>query len=336
MAAVGGSPVALALQEGQAVEARVLGPLEVGPVGAAAPLGGPKPRTLLAALLAAQGAPLTVERLGVELWVEGARARGATALQTHASRLRRALQHLGATVAHSSAGYALVGQLSIDAAAFDVEASAARSAAARGDAATALAHADAALAWWRGPAYADVEGGPLLSAEAARLDEARFATGELRAEAALSLGRVAEAIAGLEALTVARPWRERPVGLLLVALYRGGRQADALLTYQRTRQRLRDELGIEPGPELAALHRQILTQDPGLQAPLPYSRESRARAATSSRSSASADAAVRSGAPRSSARDQVSSAAARRRSPRRRSTSSGLQRNPWRFCTHSK
>jgi hypothetical protein len=121
-----------------------------------------------------------------------------------------------------------------------------------------------ALALWRGPALADVMYEPFVQPEAARLEELQLSCLEERIEADLALGRHADLVGEIEGLTERHPYRERLSGRLMLALYRSGRQAEALEVYRRLRERLDDELGIEPDPELRSLDRRILSQDPSL------------------------------------------------------------------------
>jgi predicted ATPase/DNA-binding SARP family transcriptional activator len=165
-------------------------------------------------------------------------------------------------------GYALVGEPALlDAARFEQLAGAAREALEHGAAAAAADHFDAALGLWRGRALADVADVESLAREAARLEEVRLLAAEGRIEAHLSLGRHAEVVGELEGLVAEYPVRERLWRLLVLALYRAGRQADALAAYRRARDMLADELGIEPGEELRALERQVLRQEVPAAAP---------------------------------------------------------------------
>ncbi|MFE7194914.1 BTAD domain-containing putative transcriptional regulator [Kitasatospora sp. NPDC057541] len=142
---------------------------------------------------------------------------------------------------------------------------AARAALAAGDPAAARTSAREALGLWRGPTLGELQDLPAFQWEAARLDEVRLGAEQLVAEADLALGRSEEAVARLRRLATGQPLWEQPQALLMRALYRTGRQAEALALYQRTRRRLVDELGIEPGAELAGVHRAILRQDPLLE-----------------------------------------------------------------------
>jgi len=140
---------------------------------------------------------------------------------------------------------------------------------AAGDAATAAERLDLALGLWRGPALADFDMVPSARAQAGRLEEQRLAALESRADALLACGRPRDLIAELETLTAAHPLRERFWSQRMLALYRAGRQADALRAYQELRDVLVAELAIEPGPELRELHTGILRQDPALEGPEP-------------------------------------------------------------------
>jgi predicted ATPase/DNA-binding SARP family transcriptional activator len=234
------------------VEFRVLGPLEVvGDDGEPVPLGGQRPRALLAALLLDANRPVSVERLIDAVWGESPPASAPNALQVHVHSLRSAL---GAErILTRPPGYVVVVRPEeLDAERFEHLVTDGR----RAD----------ALALWRGPALADLAAEPFAQAEAARLDERRLTTLEARLEADLDGGRHAEAAAELEALVLVHPHRERLRGQQMLALYRAGRQADALAAYRDARSAL-DELGLEPSPELRALEKRILEQDPTLAAP---------------------------------------------------------------------
>ena len=142
-----------------------------------------------------------------------------------------------------------------------------RAALASGDAAAAVGLLDAALELWRGPPLEEFAYEPFAQAEIARLEDARLATLEDRTDAELRVGRGAELVPELERLVAEHPLRERLIAGLMLALYRAGRQADALAAYRAARERLADELGLEPGPELRELERRILQHDPTLAGP---------------------------------------------------------------------
>jgi predicted ATPase len=237
---------------------RILGPLEVEGVSA---LGGPKQRALLARLLLDAGRVVPAERLVDDLWPDEPPETARHALQVYASTLRKAL---GAErIRGESGGYVLaLGADEVDAERFERLAGEGARLLERGDAGAALAALEQALALWRGSALPDV--GPSLATERARLDSARLAALEDRIEADLELGRHDELVAELEALVREEPLRQRPRRQLMLALYRAGRQADALAAYHDARRTFVDELGLEPGADLRELEAAILRQDPSL------------------------------------------------------------------------
>jgi predicted ATPase/DNA-binding SARP family transcriptional activator len=231
---------------------RILGPLEVLDEGRVVPVGGAKPRALLAALLLRAGEVVSADRLIDELWGEEPPDTATNALQVYVSQLRKAL---GADVVkRRGAGYAVeIDRAELDLARFEDLVAEARTL----TPAAASERLRTALALWRGDPEAD----------AGRLEELRIAALEDRIDADLELGRHAAVIPELQALIETEPLRERPRAQLMLALYREGRQADALAEYARARETLVDELGVEPGPELQRLQRAILAQDPALAGP---------------------------------------------------------------------
>lgn len=241
---------------------RLLGPIEViGEDGQAVALTGEKERALLATLALGANQTVSANRLVDTLWGEDPPATAANTLQVHVSKLRKKLAAAGApeAVASVSGGYLLrAGAEEIDVSSFE---ELVREAA--GEPAGESARLGEALALWRGPALADV-GAEALAGDRTRLEELRMLATERRIEAELALGRHSEVIAELEALVRHQPLREGPRRQLMVALYRAGRQADALATYRQARESLAEELGIDPGPELQALELAILRQDPEL------------------------------------------------------------------------
>ncbi|MGY1815608.1 AfsR/SARP family transcriptional regulator [Blastococcus sp. SYSU D00820] len=245
----------------------VLGPTEVRRGGRVQELRGPAPRRLLAVLVAARGAPVPDDRLAGALWPDGVPGGAAATLQSHVSRLRTALGDAGRTLLRRAGdGYALaLPPGTVDA---DVAASRIAAAAAAAGPRAALAELDAALALWRGTPYADV-GEDDLAAERARLAELRETAVEARLAARLALGDAAGAVPELVARTEVAPFRERGWELLVLALYRTGRQADALATLRRVRALLDRELGIPPGEELQRLEAAVLAQDPRLLLDVP-------------------------------------------------------------------
>ncbi len=245
------------------MEFRILGPLEVWEEGSALPLGGPKPRALLALLLLHSNEVVSADRLIDELWGQDSPADAAAALRVNVSRLRKVLPQDVLTT--RSPGYALrVDSDALDLYRFERLVDEGRSLIARGLAADAAERLRNALALWRGPALADVAYDDFAQPAIARLEEIRLAALELRVDADLALGRHDELIGELEALVAEHPLRERLRACLMTALYRSGRQAEALAAYQSARRALVDSLGLEPSPGLQELERAILQQAPSL------------------------------------------------------------------------
>jgi len=248
------------------LELRILGPLEVvGDDGLAADVGGRRPQTVLVALALARGHPVPADQLLDDVW-RGERLPDRNRLQIHISRLRRALGD--DRISTRGGGYALeIPAEAVDAARFDQLVADGRVALQAADAAAAARLLREGLSLWRGsplPEFADDEfARPVI----ARLEESRLAATEDRIEADLMLGRHGELAGELDALVQEHPLRERLWGQLMVALYRAGRQGDALRAYQRARTVLADELGVDPGPELKRLEGAVLSQDPALGAP---------------------------------------------------------------------
>jgi predicted ATPase/DNA-binding SARP family transcriptional activator len=249
------------------MEFRILGPLEVRTDGRAVPIAGPKPRAVLAMLLLHADQPVSAERLAAALWGEDAPAAAVKTVQVHVSRLRKALGDPD-VLTTTPAGYRLkVRPEQIDAACLERDVAAGRQELAAGRADQAARLLRAALALWRGAPLAEFAWAPFAPAEVNRLEELHVAAVELRVEADLAAGRAAELIAELQQLTCRHPWRERLHALLMLALYRSGRQADALEAYRHARDVLVEQLGIEPGDELHELNQAILVHDPALQPP---------------------------------------------------------------------
>ena len=232
--------------------------------GQLVPLGGAKQRGLLAILLLSANEVVSADRLIDELWGECLPGSGRSALQVRVSQLRKALGAAGAQLLTRAPGYVLaVGQDQLDLHRFERlvgEADAVGPA-------TAATRLREALALWRGEPLADICYETFAQATTGRLQELRLTTLEKRIEADLALGRHAELVAELEALVAEHPLRERLRRQLMLALYRSGRQANALDVYQGLRKQLDEELGLEPGPELKGLQAAILNQDPDLQPP---------------------------------------------------------------------
>ncbi|HZI37149.1 MAG TPA: BTAD domain-containing putative transcriptional regulator [Acidimicrobiia bacterium] len=245
------------------MEFRILGPLQVLRDGQAVEPGSPKQRALLVNLLVHQGQVVSRDRLIEDLWAGSPPSTGLGVLQNYVSQLRKALG--AGVVATRGPGYALdVEPTDLDSVRFERLVEEARSALRNGEPDRAVDLVRRALGLWRGPALADVAGEPFAQAEIARLGELRAAAMETELEAEMAAGRHREVIGRFEALLTEHPLRERLWWLLILALYRSGRQADALRTYQRARAHLRDELGIDPGTELRELEAAILRQDPSL------------------------------------------------------------------------
>ncbi len=251
------------------VEFRLLGPLEAAADGGAPiALGSAKPRAFLTILLLRAGELVSRDRLIEDIWGEDAPATAGHSLEVYASGIRKALGPGGAALVARSGAYVLdVERDAIDVTRFERLAAEGRVALGEGDASRALERLAAALALWRGPALADVAYESFAQAEIARLDELRLSAIEDRIEAELRLRRHAELVGELRALAAANPVRERLTGQLMLALYRTGRQAEALDVYRSARDRLADELGIDPSPELRALETAILRQADELDVP---------------------------------------------------------------------
>ena len=250
------------------MEFRILGPVEVIHDGRAVAVGGSRERTVLALLLASANRVVSAERLAEDLWAGEPPARAVRTLQVFVSRLRKALREAGGegVVVTQPPGYlARVPPESLDAARFEGLVVAAREQSSSGAPDKAAATLREALAFWRGPALADVADGPITRAEAARLEEARLTATEERVDADLACGRHAELIAELDALTRSHPLRERFWSQRMLALYRSGRQVEALRAYRHLRQFLAEDVGLDPSPALAALETAILQQAPHLE-----------------------------------------------------------------------
>jgi DNA-binding SARP family transcriptional activator/Flp pilus assembly protein TadD len=242
------------------VELRLLGPVGVWGNDRPVPLGGPRQRTVLAALALRAGRAVSVDQLIDAIWGQEPPATARKQVHARVSRLRQAL---GGRIVTTHEGYVLhVEPDELDVARFDAGVARARRAAAEGRLAEAAERLRVALELWHGPALTGVHG---LASEATRLEERRLAALEERIEADLALGRHPELVAELSELVAAHPLRERLWGHLMLALYRWGRQADALATFRELRGRLVAELGIEPGRSLQELQRRILAADPDLE-----------------------------------------------------------------------
>jgi predicted ATPase/DNA-binding SARP family transcriptional activator len=255
------------------VEFRILGPLVVVRGGRPLELGGEQQRVLCALFVLNANRPLSADVLADALWGEPTPARAVKRLQVAIARLRRSLDRddpgTGSTHLETvPGGYCLtVPADRIDAEVFSSRLREGRRELERRAPARAVELLSDALELWRGPPLPEVAYRPFAQAEIRRLDELRLTALEARIDAELQLGRHAALIGDLEALVFAHPGREGLAGSLMLALYRSGRQADALAAYQRTRGYLATELGLEPAPALQRLQSQILTQAPELEAP---------------------------------------------------------------------
>jgi DNA-binding SARP family transcriptional activator len=244
------------------IEFRVLGPVEVVEHDTSLALGGGKQRALLAVLLLHANEVVSSERLIDELWGESPPATVSKSIHVYVSRLRKELGE--ERLVTRSPGYVL----RVEPGEFDLQRFEALFAEARdgdADAATTARTLRDALALWRGAPLADLAYEPFAQPEIARLEELRWAALEARIDAELASGRHAELVGELQALVAEHPLRERLHGQLMLALYRSGRQADALEAYRGARELLLDELGLEPSEDLKRLEAAILRQDPELE-----------------------------------------------------------------------
>jgi DNA-binding SARP family transcriptional activator len=256
------------------VEFRVLGPLEVDDNGEPLALGGAKPRSLLAILLLNANQVVSTDRLIDELWGAEAPDTAPKALQVHVSQLRKVLEpdrgpgEAGRVLVTRAPGYLLkLEPDELDLKRFERLAAKGHEALARRDPADAARLLREALALWRGPPLAEVAFADFAQREISRLEELRLSVLEDRLQADLECGRHTEVIGELETLVAEEPLRERPRLQLMLALYRGGRQVEALDAYRQARRALVEELGIEPSRELKELEAAILEQDPALDLP---------------------------------------------------------------------
>jgi len=260
------------------LQIRLLGALEARVDGRTVDLGGPRQRAVLALLLVGRGAPVSVDRLIEDLWRGEAPQRASASLQAYVSNLRRVLEPDRAprtpagVLVSAPPGYAmrLAGE-AVDAWRFEALV---RRAGEAGGAEDEIAVLDEALGLWRGAALAEFAGEEWAGPEAARLEELRWVARERLVDARVRAGRAGEAVVEAEALVRDAPLREEGWRLLALAQYASGRQADALATLREARRLLSEELGIDPGPRLAALERDVLTQEVELAAPARRGRPS--------------------------------------------------------------
>ncbi|MFJ7210890.1 ATP-binding protein [Amycolatopsis sp. NPDC098790] len=232
-------------------------------------VGGPRSRTLLALLALEAGRFVPADRLIDGMYGEHPPEGAANALQSQVSRLRTAVKHL-APVEFTAAGYRLVVEPDeVDASAFERLAREGRTLLKNGEHARAATVLSEAMALWRGPAFTDVADAPFAAAQAVRLDELRADAADDHVEARLALGRAEDVLAELRETVAAQPLRERPRAQLVRALTAAGRPADALAAFEDARRTLADELGADPGPDLAEAHLAVLrgeTEKPAIPA----------------------------------------------------------------------
>ncbi|MFD9204236.1 BTAD domain-containing putative transcriptional regulator, partial [Streptomyces anthocyanicus] len=257
-------------EESVALRFSVLGPVRAWRGAQALPTGSPQQRALLAALLLREGRTATSGELIDALWGDDPPSQALAAVRTYASRLRKILSP-GVLVSESG-GYAIRltdasgGGATLDLALAQELAADAEKAKSRGDLCHARALLNKTLSLWDGEVLASVPG-PYAETQRTRLQEWKLQLTESRLDMDLEQGCHAEAVSELTALTAAHPLRERLRELLMLALYRSGRQAEALAAYADTRRLLADELGVDPSPDLQELQQRILRADPGLAEP---------------------------------------------------------------------
>jgi DNA-binding SARP family transcriptional activator len=238
------------------MQIHLLGPVEVTFANGAAALGGPKPRAVLAMLALEAGSTVSAERLIDGLWGEDPPTTAGKVVQIYVSNLRKALANGdgGEAIVTHGRGY----ELHIDRDHIDV---------ARFERLLAQGAAREALSLWRGPALADIVDQPFAGVEARRLEELRATAHEMAIEHDLDAGLHREVLAELETMLAQEPLRERLHAQRMLALYRSGRQAEALEAYRTARAMLVEQIGVEPGPELRRMQEAILRQDPSLEPP---------------------------------------------------------------------
>jgi DNA-binding SARP family transcriptional activator len=254
------------------VQVKVLGSIDVARDGQVVRLAGQGQRSVLGALALEHGRPVTVERLAETIWRCSPPATSRTKIQAHVCALRQALGQPArggcGPLLTTGSGYALCSEcVRLDLAEFGTLTAEGRQALAAGEPGPASERFAAALALWRGPAFADAVS-PSLRSAAGPLEERRLLTVEAKAEADLALGRPEVVAAELSAWLVAMPLRELLRGQLMLALYRLGCRADALNIYRAGHRIMIAEVGLEPGPQLRSLHRRLLVDDPTLMEPL--------------------------------------------------------------------
>jgi len=242
---------------------RILGPVEVRTSEGWASIGAGKQRSVLATLLLRPGEPVSLDALIDEVWPDKAPARAANLVSVYVHHLRRLIGDAdGRVLVTRAPGYQVVlGSGELDADRFAALAADGRRALASGAAERAADLLTEAIGLWRGPALADVPATPRVADEADRLEESRIEALELRGEANFACGRYAEVVPEMRRLLTERPLQEKLWALLIRALYGAGRHAEALEVYEQARNKIADELGVDPGAELRQLYQQLLTAD---------------------------------------------------------------------------
>jgi DNA-binding SARP family transcriptional activator len=250
------------------VEFRILGPLEVWVDEKRVSVYGPRQQKVLAALLLNANRVAMVNHLIDVVWEEDPPDTAVKQVRNMVSNLRRQLAGTSAVIEPATNGYVIsIAEMALDSHVFSSSTERARGHAVKGQTAEARNKYSAALATWRGSALAGLAS-PALDPEISRLNEQRLFTLEEANELELQCGRHHELVSNLAASVAEHPLRERLVSQLMLALYRSGRQAEALTYYDRTRRKLSEDLGIEPGPELKRIHHGIVTNDQAVAAPI--------------------------------------------------------------------
>jgi DNA-binding SARP family transcriptional activator len=250
------------------ISVRILGPIEIERGGRLIELSGRRERAVIALLLVNSGQVVSLDRMTEDLWDGAPPASAVTTLRAHVSRVRRALAEGGVDdlLVTREAGYSLrMGSLCVDAATFEAQATEGRRLLAEGAPEAAVQCLEGAMELWRGAPFGEVGTSGFARAEVARLEEAYKTAREDRIEACLQAGRHRELTAELDALVVEEPLRERLWGQRMLALYRSGRQADALRAYSELRSSLAEHLGILPSVALQQLEVAMICQDPVLE-----------------------------------------------------------------------
>jgi DNA-binding SARP family transcriptional activator/tetratricopeptide (TPR) repeat protein len=241
------------------VEFRLLGPLEVSARGESVAITGKRRRTLLIRLLLSPNRPVPDDRLAFDLWIGSPPAGARSTLASHISLLRRAIG--SDRLLHRAGGYEVIvhpGELDVEI--FESELDAAQAHVRSGEPGLAVQHFEAGLALWREGVPVEIEGAEWAQGEIARLDELRLAAAESCLICQLALGRAQDVVAPAELAVRSHPLRERGWAILMTALYRSGRQAEALRAFQRLRSYLAENVGVEPSPELADLEEAVVLQ----------------------------------------------------------------------------